>query len=55
MKRNQHILARVERIKSTLGSKNSTIGKVIIKTFSDEAKLPALLLYELDKVLKEES
>jgi hypothetical protein len=52
VKRNQHILAKVERIKAALGSKNSSIGKVIIKTFTDEAKLPALLLYELDKVFK---
>jgi len=52
VKRNQHILTKVERIKAALGSKNSSIGKVIIKTFSDEAKLPALLLYELDKVFK---
>jgi hypothetical protein len=54
VKRNQHILAKVERIKPALSSKNSSIGKVIIKTFSDEAKLPALLLYELDKVFKGE-
>ena len=54
VKRNQHILARVEKAKPTLSSKNSSIGKVIIKTFSDEAKLPALLLYELDKVFKGE-
>jgi hypothetical protein len=54
LKRNQHILARVERVKSTLSSKNSSIGKVVIKIFSDEAKLPALLLYELDKVFKGE-
>jgi hypothetical protein len=54
VKRNQHILAKVERIKPALSSKNSSIGKVIIKTFSDEAKLPALLLYELDKMFKGE-
>jgi hypothetical protein len=54
VKRNQHILAKVERIKSALGSKNSSIGKVIIKTFSDEAKLPAMLLYELDRAFKGE-
>jgi hypothetical protein len=52
VKRNQHILSKMERIKPSLSSKNSSIGKVIIKTFSDEAKLPALLLYELDKILK---
>jgi hypothetical protein len=51
-KRIQHILAKVERIKPALSTKNSSIGKVIIKTFSDEAKLPALLQYELDKVFK---
>ena len=51
-KRNQHILAKVERIKPSLSSKNSSIGKVIIKTYSDETKLSPLLLYELDKVFK---
>lgn len=50
VKRYQHILAKVERTKSALGSRNSSIGKVIIKTFSDEAKLSTLLLYELDKM-----
>jgi hypothetical protein len=54
VKRNQHILSKVERVKSALSSKNASIGKVVIKTFSDEAKLPALLLYELDKVFKGE-
>jgi hypothetical protein len=52
VKRNQHILAKVERIKPALSSKNSSIGKVIVKTFADEAKLSALLLYELDKMFK---
>ena len=54
VKRNQHILAKVERIKPALSSKNSSIGKVIIKTFADEAKLPALIMYELDKMFKGE-
>jgi len=54
VKRIQHILARLERLKPALGTKNSSIGHVLIKTFSDEAKLPALLLYELDKAFKEE-
>jgi hypothetical protein len=54
VKRNQHILSKVERVKPALSSKNASIGKVIIKTFSDEAKLPALLLYELDRVFKGE-
>ena len=51
-KRIQHILARLERVKPALSTKNSSIGHVLIKTFSDEAKLPALLLYELDKAFK---
>jgi hypothetical protein len=54
VKRNQHILAKVERIKPALSSKNSSIGKVIIKTFADEAKLPSLIMYELDKMFKGE-
>ena len=53
-KRNQHILAKVERVKSALSTKNSSLGKAVIKTFSDEAKLTALLLYELDKAFKGE-
>jgi hypothetical protein len=53
-KRNQYIRAKVERVKPAIGSKNSSIGRVIIKTFTDEAKLPALLLYELEKVFKGE-
>ena len=52
VKRIQHILARVERVKLALSTNNSSIGNVVIKTFSDEAKLPALLLYELDKAFK---
>ncbi len=52
-RRNQYILARVQRVKPALGSKNSSIGKVLIKNFSDEAKLFSLIFYELDKSFKE--
>lgn len=52
-RRNSAILSRVQRARSVLGSKNASIGKVVIKTYADEDKLPVVVLYEVDRVLKE--
>jgi hypothetical protein len=53
-KRNEYIRKMALKAKSTLGTENSQIGNIVIKTFSDGEKLPALLLSVLDRVLKGE-
>jgi hypothetical protein len=52
-KRNEHLREMALKAKSTLGTENSQIGSIVIKTFSDGEKLPALLLSVLDRVFRE--
>jgi hypothetical protein len=46
-KKNKYLVKKVKKVKAALGTKNSRIGKVIIKTYADERDLsiqvPALL------------
>lgn len=41
--RNAYILDQVNRVKTSLGTQNAKIGKVVIKTYADEGELIALL------------
>jgi hypothetical protein len=53
-KRNQYILDKVKKVKATLGTKNSAIGRVVIETFSDEMELSTRLPSMLDRAFKGE-
>jgi hypothetical protein len=51
-KRNKYLRKKVMKMKSSLSTGNSKIGKVVIKTFADEKELSALLPSVLDKAFK---
>jgi hypothetical protein len=48
-KRNQYLLDKVEKIRSALGTNNSTICKVVIETYSSAKELSSQMLSILDK------
>jgi hypothetical protein len=47
--RNEYILDQVNRVKTSLGTQNAKIGKVVIKTYADERELIAQLPSALDR------
>jgi hypothetical protein len=53
-KRNKYLRKKVMKMKSSLSTGNSKIGKVVIKTFADEKELSTLLLSLLDRAFKGE-
>jgi hypothetical protein len=53
-KRNTYLLKRMKKIKAVLGTKNSRIGNVMIKTYADEKELSIELPRLLEKVVKGE-
>jgi hypothetical protein len=52
--RNKYLLKKVVEIRSNLFTTNSVIERIAIKSFSDEAKLSALLPSVLDRAFKGE-
>ncbi len=52
--RNQHIQDQVNKVKASLDTLNSKIGKVVIKTYVNEEELSAQLPSVLDKAFKGE-
>jgi hypothetical protein len=52
--RNKHILDRVNRVKTSLGTQNAKIREVIIKTYTDEKELMMQLPLELNQAFKRE-
>lgn len=52
--RNEKILKQVNRVKTSLGTKNARIGKVVIKTYADGTELLAKLPSVLDRAFKGE-
>jgi hypothetical protein len=52
--RNEYILDRVNRVKASLGTQNTKIGKVVIKDYTDEAELLGKFPSLLDKAIKGE-
>ncbi len=53
-KHNQYILEKVNTAKSALGTKNCSIGKILIETYSHKDKLHSLILSLLDQAIKGE-
>lgn len=53
-KQNKYLLKRMKKIKAVLGTKNSRIGNVMIKTYADEKELSMELPRLLEKVVKGE-
>ena len=53
-KRNKYLLKRIKKIKAVLGTKNSRIGRVMIKTYADEKELSVELPALLERVVKGE-
>jgi hypothetical protein len=51
-KRNQHILERAERAKPYLGTRNSAVGRIIVKVFSDGAEFSDKLPAEVGLIVK---
>lgn len=52
--RNENILEQVNRVKTSLGTQNARIGKVVIKTYADGTELLVKLPSVLDRALKGE-
>jgi len=52
--RNEYILDQVNRVKTSLGTQNAKIGKVVIKTYAGERELIAQLPSVLDRAFKGE-
>jgi uncharacterized metal-binding protein len=52
--RNENILEQVNRVKTSLGTQNARIGKVVIKTYADGTELIAQLPFVLDGAIKGE-
>jgi hypothetical protein len=52
--RNQHILDQVSKVKASLRTQNSRIGKVMIETFKDQQDLSVFLPLVLDRAFKGE-
>ena len=51
-KRNKYLLKRVKKVRAALGTKNSRIGKVIIKTYADEKDLSIGVPALVEKVVR---
>ena len=51
-RRNRYILDQVKKVKSVLETRNSSIGNVVIETFTDQKELLASLPLLLEKVVK---
>ena len=52
--RNENILEQVNRVKTSLGTQNARIGKVVIKTYANGTELLTKLPSVLDRAFKEE-
>jgi hypothetical protein len=52
--RNQYFLKRIKKVKAALGTKNSRIGKVVIRTYADRKALSTEVPALLEKVVKGE-
>lgn len=53
LERNKHIQDYVNKIKHSLGTQNSNVGKVVIKIFQDDKKVLAKLPALLEKIVNE--